>query len=151
MKRQDAFDRLPNLLSELKCNASLRLLLATLQFKAQLDKEQLLENHANVGRSSKSLQVVHALAFIRPVHSAERFARRDEVKTLANHSRNGFRQFRCEVFERPMNDPPEPSRGQPSLPGRLVNWNNAADFQRLGNFMLGFFFAFANDLELRLP
>src|SRR5437667_9866114 len=39
MKRQDSFDRLTHRVTELKCNASLRLLLATLEFETQLDKE----------------------------------------------------------------------------------------------------------------
>src|SRR5207237_5312323 len=150
-KRQDAFDRLAHLVTELKCNAGLRLLLATLEFEAQLDKEQLLKDHADVGRGAKGLQVLHALAFVGPVHVSDCFTWGNQVQALANGSRNRLRQFRREVFERSMNDPAEPTRGQPSLPGGLVNWNNAADFQRLGNILLGFLLTFANDFELRLP
>src|SRR5438105_4437466 len=151
MKRQDAFDRLAHLVTELKCNAGLRLLLATLEFKTQFDKEQLLKDHADVGRSSKGLQVLHALAFVGPVHVSDCFTWGNQVQALANGSRNRLRQFRCEVFERPMNDPTEPARGQPPLPGGLINWNNAPDFQRLGDFLLGFLFAFADDFKLWLP
>src|SRR5215470_4709099 len=119
MKRQDALDRVADLVIQLKWNARLSLLLAAFAFESQLDKEEFLKNDADVRRCAKGLQVLRGLAFIGPVDLAERFTRGQELQALAHGRGYGFRQLRREIVQRSVDDAAEPPGRQPSLAGRF--------------------------------
>ena len=61
-------------LVQLERDSGLRLLLAALQFQAQLDEEELFEDQPYVRRRARRLQVRKALAGIGPVNFPQRLA-----------------------------------------------------------------------------
>src|SRR5215470_2982912 len=150
MKGQNAFDRLPDLIAKLKRYAGLGLLFATLKFEPEFDEEQFLEDDADVGGRAKRLQILHALAFVRPMHSAEGFARAGQLQPLSYGWRNRLDQLRRQVLESSVDYASKPARSQPALTGRFVYGHDASDLERLRDFLFCFVVSLADDFKLRL-
>src|SRR5690349_14671279 len=151
MKRQDLLDRIAHLVIQSECNSGLRFLLAALEFQAELDEEQFLEDQSNMRRRPKRLQRMDTLAFVRPVHLPQCLTRRQQVEPLANCGRNSFHHFGGEVLQRSPDGPAKPPRSELPLARRLINGDDSSDLQRLGSSLFGVAFRFTQNLELRLP
>src|SRR5580698_1612495 len=155
MEGKNLLDRGALTIVQLKANAGLRLLLTAFEFKSKLNEKQLLKNQPDVSSSARGLQILQTLARLRPVHSAQRFARRDQIQTPSDYFRDGIRHIRWQILQRSVDHTTEPSRGQPPLSDGFIDRHNPADLQRGSDFLLGriprFLIAgFANYFELRL-
>ena len=151
MKGQNLLDRRANRLVETKSNSGLCFLLAALQFQSQFDEEQFLEDHADVRRSARGLQIPQALASIRPMDLAERLVRRHQRQALAHDGRNRFEQIGIQVFNRGTDRAPKPARGKAS--DRFIDRHDATDLQRLSSLfgaVLAGVGGVAQYLELRI-
>ena len=151
MKGQNLLDRRPRAIVQAKRDSRLRLLLAPFQLQAQFHKKQFVEDHTDVRRRARRLQLFQAFAGLGPVNIPQRGPRRDQSQVRPHRGRNRFRQIGRQIVERSVNDAPEPARSKPS--DGLIDRNDAPNFQRLGGFftraILGVA-SLAQNFELRL-
>ena len=78
VKRKNLLDGRAHPIIELESDPGLRFQLPPLQFQSQLHKEQFVEDHSDMRRSSRRLEVREALARIRPMHIPQSGPRRDQ-------------------------------------------------------------------------
>src|SRR5437667_9913179 len=83
------------------------------------------------------LQILEALASLRPVDSPKCVSWRNKAEVPSDYGRNRIRQLRRQVFERCVDNAAKPTRGEPPLAVCLVNWANPANFQRSCRFLFG--------------
>ena len=84
MERQNLLDGIAHVFVQPESDAGLRFLLAAFQFESQLDEKQFFKDQPDVRGGARRLQVLQALAGIRPVDSPKRLAWRDERKMVAH-------------------------------------------------------------------
>ena len=102
---------------------------------------------------ARRLQILKALARIRPVNPPQRLARRNQAHAVSHDRGNWIGNFGRKILQYVVNDAAKPARRQASLPGRFVDRNDSANFQRRRSFLRSpplFFRRVAENLELRL-
>jgi len=150
---QNLLDRLPRPVVQTERDSGLRLLLAAFELEPEFQEEKFFEDQPDVSWGAGGLQVLKTLAGIGPVNLPQRVPRRDQAEMVTHGSWNRIGNLRREIFQYGVDDAPKPARCKPSLPGRLVNGNDPADFKRSGGFLfspLGFVGRVAQNFELRL-
>src|SRR5208282_3048843 len=159
MKRQYLLFSLANAIVELKSDSGFRPLLAALEFEAQFDEKQLIENHSYMCRRTRRLQVGKTLSGIGPVHFKQRFPRRHQAQMRAHRRRDWIGDWIAktgiQIFQRPADNPPKPARRKFALPGRFVDRNNPSNLKRGSRLFFSLvgsalFVNVAQNLELRL-
>src|SRR5213079_164713 len=137
MKWQNFFNSLAHGVIKAECDPGLGFLLPAFEFESEFDKKEFLEDQANMRRRAGGLQILEALAGLRPVEFPNGVSWRNKAEVPSNYGRNRIRQLRRQVFERCVDNATKPTRGEPPLAGCLVNWDNPANFQRSCGFLFG--------------
>ncbi len=87
MEWEYLLDRVAHAGVKLKGDSSLRLLLAPPELQTELDEEQLVEDHSDMRRGARRLQVGETFSGIGPVNFPQRLAQRNQAQMATHRGR----------------------------------------------------------------
>ena len=118
-----------------------------LEFEAQLEKEQLLEDEPAMSRGRGALQLRKRRAFKREMHFAQRSFALGEAETVEHRLRQAIGHRSAHGFEQIEDGSALPARGQTAAAQRFIDGCDAAHLEQPGFRVVT---RVGQDLELRL-
>ena len=147
MKRQHLAQRFAHLVGGRKADAGALPHAAALQFQAQLQKEELLEDQPPVGRRRPALQLGKGRALGRKMRLAERHFAAGQIQPREHRLRQAFGHQAAHPFEQMEDHLALPARSQGRPAQRFVDRRNAAHLEQP---RLGVGAGVGQDFKLRL-